>query len=377
MVVNLDELELGEIDSFTYTVTNHGLIRADTFDLRLPTTHPFLQFVVDANIGAVEANSTIVVPVKVIDTRTRRRRDRDRRASGGCYTGSASYSFECGGTVSKGIGLTYSGGAPCGGGYSGPGGGGRNIYVGPGGGSSGPRAVTQYHAAVESGGFCDPCLKTKLECLISFIPFQPVTCGYSCGSAAAGFSSSSAADNAWNAAGCILSCVKMSPGVGTLISVLTCAVNLVKCSSGRRRRGNAALEIGFEQFQVSLSKFQDQINAWTMLWAGPAFTVGGDGKIVTNDNAIGWLGMEDSAWQDKGKAATSENSEDGVYISADERLTLLSPLPQRPDGEPVTAALVDNFIVRWNNTASYRAAGILTVADLPDGMSDNFIPEGK
>jgi len=36
MVVSIDELELGELTSWTYTVTNHGLIRATGFSLTLP-----------------------------------------------------------------------------------------------------------------------------------------------------------------------------------------------------------------------------------------------------------------------------------------------------------------------------------------------------
>ena len=42
--VDLDKLELGAQTTIMYTITNHGLIRADTVTLSLPTNHPFLRF---------------------------------------------------------------------------------------------------------------------------------------------------------------------------------------------------------------------------------------------------------------------------------------------------------------------------------------------
>ena len=97
MVVNLDNLELEAQllggTSFSYSVTNHGLIRADGFDLELPSSHPFLVFSYDAPIGDIEPNTTVVVPITVT-----LRDGSSRRSSSGCHTGVASYSVECGGT---------------------------------------------------------------------------------------------------------------------------------------------------------------------------------------------------------------------------------------------------------------------------------------
>jgi len=109
MVVSIDELELGEMTGWTYAITNHGLIRATGFTLTLPH-HEYLTFKYQAHVGPVEANTTVYIPVEVVDTRQPGRR---RRSTGGCYVGSAIYSYECGGSVLKTIGLTFSGGAPC------------------------------------------------------------------------------------------------------------------------------------------------------------------------------------------------------------------------------------------------------------------------
>ncbi len=81
--MNIDELEAGISESISYTITNYGLIRADNVRLQLPTNHPFLHFDwVDP--GSVEANTTVVVLVRVSGQATRGRR------SAGCYAGLAS-----------------------------------------------------------------------------------------------------------------------------------------------------------------------------------------------------------------------------------------------------------------------------------------------
>jgi len=176
-VVNLDELEVavtvaGET-SFTYEVTNHGLIRADNLVLELPTNHPFLAFNWEAPLGDVDANSTVVVPVRVFRKPGTGRR---RRASSGCYPGVASYSVECAGTKYSGIQLTFSGGQPCGSGGGGSGGGGGGGGGSGGGGSgggscgwcSGGGSYYSSPAEFKSLDFCDPCTKNTFDCLVGF-----------------------------------------------------------------------------------------------------------------------------------------------------------------------------------------------------------------
>ena len=42
--VNTIPYEEGREDTIVFTITNHGLIRADNVRLLLPTAHPFLNF---------------------------------------------------------------------------------------------------------------------------------------------------------------------------------------------------------------------------------------------------------------------------------------------------------------------------------------------
>ena len=164
MVVNLDNLELEALalngTSYTYTVTNYGLIRADGFDLTLPTSHPFLTFHYDAPIGDIAANSSVTIPVTVsIKPGSRRRR------SSGCHVGAAAYSVECGGTRYSYIGLTFSGGSPCtSGGRALP----FKVSIRPihgsFGGSSSPSTGSYNPVAYKTIDFCDPCTKAFVSC---------------------------------------------------------------------------------------------------------------------------------------------------------------------------------------------------------------------
>lgn len=157
--------------SYNYEVTNHGLIRADNLVLDLPKSHPFLVFSWDAPLGDVDANTTVVVPVRVY-----RKPGTRRRRSSGCHAGVATYSVECAGTKYSGIGLTFSGGEPCG---SGGGSGGGSVSPGGGGGSSGgggggcgwcSGGGSYYSSPSEfkSLDFCDPCTKNVFDCLVGF-----------------------------------------------------------------------------------------------------------------------------------------------------------------------------------------------------------------
>ena len=63
---DLEELELGFVDSIQLNVTNHGLIRADNVSINLPTNHPFLEFTIDNDIlGNLEALSSITAIVHI------------------------------------------------------------------------------------------------------------------------------------------------------------------------------------------------------------------------------------------------------------------------------------------------------------------------
>lgn len=87
VVVDLSQLEYGIVTSYTYTITNHGLIAANDTTLQLPTNHPFLKFSW-TNPGEVAANSTAVVLVQVTGGHARR-----RRTTSSCYVGLAGMNY--------------------------------------------------------------------------------------------------------------------------------------------------------------------------------------------------------------------------------------------------------------------------------------------
>ncbi|KAH3691283.1 hypothetical protein DPMN_192033 [Dreissena polymorpha] len=63
--VDIIPYELGVEDTITFKITNHGLLRANNVRFSLPEGHPYLKFktVID-DIGGIEANTTIMVPIK-------------------------------------------------------------------------------------------------------------------------------------------------------------------------------------------------------------------------------------------------------------------------------------------------------------------------
>ena len=72
--IELEELELGLVDTIQFNITNHGLIRAEDVQFELPNDHPFLKFTTNANnLGSVEALSSIIVSVQV-SRKTREKR---------------------------------------------------------------------------------------------------------------------------------------------------------------------------------------------------------------------------------------------------------------------------------------------------------------
>ena len=84
--INLDDLEDGLVISFQLNITNHGLIRADDVNIRLPS-HPLLDFsTTSQSLGDLEALSSVVIVVN-----SSRRSVQKRNADGDVCTDYASY----------------------------------------------------------------------------------------------------------------------------------------------------------------------------------------------------------------------------------------------------------------------------------------------
>ncbi|KAI0216744.1 hypothetical protein LSAT2_031295 [Lamellibrachia satsuma] len=67
--LDLEVLQRGLMPVINFELTNHGLIRADNVNFRLPrsNSHPFMHFEMDGDeLGSIDANTTIFVPVRVV-----------------------------------------------------------------------------------------------------------------------------------------------------------------------------------------------------------------------------------------------------------------------------------------------------------------------
>lgn len=88
-----------------------------------------------------------------------------------------------------------------------------------------------------------------------------------------------------------------------------------------------------------------------------------------------WLEVPDDElpvlgeWKEQFVGRTEDDTPDGERISAAERAELLAVL--RPSN--LTAEDIELFLDRWNRTADYWVAGILTVDQVPAGQSTDFM----
>ncbi|KAI0218858.1 hypothetical protein LSAT2_029466 [Lamellibrachia satsuma] len=67
--LDLEVLQRGLMPVINFELTNHGLIRAEDINFRLPTSnsHPFMHFEMDGDeLGSIDANTTMLVPVRVV-----------------------------------------------------------------------------------------------------------------------------------------------------------------------------------------------------------------------------------------------------------------------------------------------------------------------
>ncbi len=148
LVVNLPEMQPGDIFYGEFHLTNHGLVRADEFEFSMPADDAYFKYEVMGGIpNSIEAKSRITIPYRIISIAPI---DSDGASTGSCSGHSAnttfSHTFKCanGGTSGGGGGNQLNsggGGGSCGGGSVstsyGSGGGGGSISGGGGGGPSG------------------------------------------------------------------------------------------------------------------------------------------------------------------------------------------------------------------------------------------------
>jgi len=148
--INLPKMVPGDVFNGEFTITNHGLIRADNVNLNLPTSDANFkyEFLVDTVPTSIQAKQVITVPYRITMLTDP---GNPAGTGGGCWSyrvvGSMTYDYVCAnGTKSGGgssITWSYSDSSTCGGGGGGGccggGGGGGGGYWGggPGGGGGG------------------------------------------------------------------------------------------------------------------------------------------------------------------------------------------------------------------------------------------------
>ncbi|OPL20743.1 hypothetical protein AM593_09130, partial [Mytilus galloprovincialis] len=127
--VNTIPYELGEEETMEFTITNHGLIRADDVRFALPLNHPYLNFNMTVDeIGSVPANTSIKVSILVTLKNTRKKRS---FAAASVCGMAVLYDYICGSKQTRNLDITltreYPGRPPlpCGGGSGGRRGGSR------------------------------------------------------------------------------------------------------------------------------------------------------------------------------------------------------------------------------------------------------------
>eukprot|EP00040_Diaphanoeca_grandis_P037627 m.246792 g.246792 ORF g.246792 m.246792 type:complete len:2910 (-) comp33851_c0_seq5:174-8903(-) len=405
-VLSVEALSNGQLKSITFNVTNHGLIRADDFQFTLPALDT-VQFDWEGPIGNIPAMTSIYVVVDIVPRQRHKRNvgvnfHRTRRANCGSG-GSAHWNYDCGGTKTSSTPITFNGG-------------GTDCSYGSvrgGGGAWGGRGYTfaggSTSANCDNGGKCR--LRAAFDCLVGWIP-GPLGC-INCVSTLGG---ATVAQSGSCAITCVLMVAEAHPAIAITNNILGCILGFAQCA--QRRRGLGAIDfIGSanqstcskDPMDVSLPEFWDcRIDLFekellregggaiashvvkilralnvarqraeidSLLFAGPSMVLETDGTLRTNDNALQWVGTNDTQWWGRFVEATADSSESGALITLAEISQYNLSVPLARSGRSLlNGSYVDNFISRWNNSKTLWDQGIVQKADLPLGSDTNFIP---
>ncbi|XP_052075242.1 uncharacterized protein LOC127712685 isoform X3 [Mytilus californianus] len=329
--------ETEERDYVDFTITNHGLIRADNLRFSLPTGHPTLQFqsTVDV-IGDLAANTSIIIPVKItLKSRTKRQ--------GGCSM-LLMYDYVCGGTRSNSASVILTG--SCGGGYL--------RFVG-GRSASGSGVMIVYRPVTPVPCDCHAALLKK--CILVYIPI--VGCLASEGNLAASTIASCALQEFFPVIGCAVSADKlltssgpnlpdaiidtaMSCVVGPLCSVcgkvykaLRCVQALEQECGNKRKRRDVSSDVVNNVIVTSksMNNFRSMVE-----------------EIFGNEEMF----HVNKEWYPSFKTVISDNSESGSILSKDEMSFVLNTLANN-----ISNPILERFLDRWNNTVSAWDNGTL------------------
>ena len=355
---DLEEIELGFIDSLQLNITNHGLIRANDVNIALPNNHPFLEFSISNDVlGNLEPLSSVTAVVHVS------RKAKEKRAlittiTWIVYAINIAYTYVCGELQYRsfpivlrkprivtteelpdivqciGCGGRIPGGGGGGGGFGGGGfgGGGGGVGGGSGGGSgrsTGPLFFFNGYSA-RTPAFCNKCLQSVLGCIPT--PKFPL-------------------------AGCIplivggggingvvdvvkwINCVVPVPWVTAGLCIYDVYNNCFASGPGSSRRKKRSL----------LSTVKNHLEGKYPIDLSISVAV-----EVLGDSL--WLSVGDPQWLSQVlEPALGDASEHGVLISATELSAILATPP--PNG--TTIGNVQQMVERLNNTLSGWNSGQL------------------
>ena len=342
---DLEELELGFVDSIQINITNHGLIRANDVNLNLPTDHPFLQFSIDDEfLGNLEARSSVTAVVHIM------RRSIEKRLvtmiTWIIYAINVAYSYICGELQLRSIPVVLR--KP------------RTVITdvrppiftcigcdgGGDGGGDGPLfSFSGYSASTPA--FCNDCLQNILGCVPT--PSFPL-------------------------AGCIPMIVsgKGINGPIDIVKWINCLIPGKWVRKGRPKRGciNDVYDACFSSGGSSRKKRQSLLSTVTEhLEAMYPIDLSLDVAVEVLGNDL-WLSVGDPEWVSQVlRPALDDGSEDGVLISSAEITAIMSVQPPGSTTIEDVGILVD----RLNNTLSGWNSGQLEPVNGSNSASYSFV----
>ena len=381
--LNGPNVQVGDTIQYNIKLKNHGLIAAQdvAFDVG---THPYYKITpLISEVGVLPAKSELIIPVTV----TRIALPTEAELNGNFQTGTGlevlgiynlggvgsgelltdldgeteadvpchiplgvEWSYICGLPVPRFTNVpvpNVQGDCPAG----------RGTAVGGGGGGgTGGRVRGVSSPTVVRATECPDCLgPTILLCALSATgPLGSLlACAYGVADSVTNltFGMGDAGSVGANIAGCLV-----PPAVGCVIGLLDC----LRTSQGQSE--------GFSEATID----PDLIPPW-----GDEFVAFWD-AVDAYHNAVygaGWFSEftaeNEAAWRTRFGVAIDAGSESGASLSPAERADLTSGV--LPEG--VDADRVNQYLDRWQRSVDYWAQNIFTVADVPQGMSTDFIAQ--
>ncbi|KAH3832132.1 hypothetical protein DPMN_105409 [Dreissena polymorpha] len=350
--INTIPYEIGEEDTINFKITNHGLIRANNVRFSLPEGHPYLKFktVID-DIGSVEANTSIIVPIEAtLKTRPK------RNIVAAVICGLAMlYDYDCGALQTRAIDISLvretpdGRPMPCGlssgGGGRGVGGG---ISLSGGGANTGSGSSVEYSPTTPLS--CD-CAKTLIKsCALAYHPI--IGCSYAITDLGLSYAKSNGdfilftlyailaiADTAM---ACVFGVICSLCGV--MYTTVRCIGDVVdNCDVGRRRR------------EIS----SDVVNNM-MQTSKP---IGNFLQIMSEFFGDEAMFDVETSWFQTFKQTVADDTDLGQMLSEQERTSIINFVKNE-----TSKAIMSRFLERWNNTASAWNNGSLTELEDTGGV---------